>query len=142
MREGVMVVTGAFATHTTMLYNYYVCPVNWKIKKFNYLAVNYFGELKYLGKIISEPIICNLTRSKVKTEKKVNDEITVDLKEFQSLLKEGDFQLLLLEPIIGGCKHLNLEYKGKGPFVGRFDNFKSFENLEEFFKAHQKNISQ
>lgn len=137
MSERIMVVTGAFATHTTKLYNYYVCPINWDIKEFNYLAVNYFGELKYLGKIIDKPIACNLQGKKIKIDIKIDNEIIVDLNEFCCLLKEGDFQLILLEPIIGGNKHLNLEYKGRGPFVSNIEQFKSFENLVEFFKSHQ-----
>jgi hypothetical protein len=51
MSERVMVVTGAFATHTTKLYNYYVCPENWQVDDIGYIVVVYFGELKYIGKI-------------------------------------------------------------------------------------------
>ena len=51
MDEKVLIVTGAFATHTTKLYKYYVCPNNWNVVNVKYIAVVYFGELKYIGKI-------------------------------------------------------------------------------------------
>jgi hypothetical protein len=51
MLERVMVVSGAFATHTAKLYNYYVCPRSWDVEDVGYIAVVYFGELKFLGKI-------------------------------------------------------------------------------------------
>lgn len=50
MPKRVIVVTGAFATHKRKLYNYYVCPDNWNINDLGYIAVVYFGELRYIGK--------------------------------------------------------------------------------------------
>ena len=47
-----MVVTGAFATHTTTIYDYYICPAHWKTDNIKYIAVNYNSELKYIGKIV------------------------------------------------------------------------------------------
>ena len=41
-----MVVTGAFATHTTKLYNYYVWDKNVDFSRENYLALNYLNELQ------------------------------------------------------------------------------------------------
>jgi hypothetical protein len=47
-----MVVTGAFATHMTKLYNYYVCPLNFNTDNLKYITISYYKELKYIGKIV------------------------------------------------------------------------------------------
>ena len=138
MNEKVMVVTGAFATHTTKLYNYYVCPRSWDFNQVEYLAVNYTNELKYLGKIIEGPYLCNFAEDESFTGiNQFNNSIKVDLNEFRCKLKKGDFQLVILEPIIGGCLHLNLQYRNSGPFVNNIQRKRYFQNLAEFFEAHQ-----
>jgi hypothetical protein len=139
MQERVMVVSGAFATHTTKLYNYYVCPKDFDFKEVEYLAVNYTNELKYLRNIIGSPIHCNFGEDETITGvNQLENSIRVDLNEFRCKLKKGDFQLILLEPIIGGCIHLNLQYRNPGPFVNNIQRRRYFENLAEFFHAHQR----
>ncbi len=139
MSERVIVVTGAFATHTTKLYNYYVCPMNYDLNNIEYLAVNYLDQLYYLGKVISNPIICNYDgNNRITGTRGLREEIKVDLKEFRSMLRPGDFQLIRLEPIIGGCNHLNLEYRRRGAFVNTVPGRIYFNNLSEFFQAHQQ----
>lgn len=136
MSEKVIVVTGAFATHTTKLYNYYVCPTNWDFQDVDYLAVNYTNEIKYLGKIIQGPLLCHLSDDESFAGiTQLDYSIKVDLNEFRCKLRKGDFQIVLLEPIIGGCNHLNLEYRRRGAFV---EGHRYFENLAEFFQAHQR----
>ncbi len=130
-----MVVSGAFATHTTKLYNYYVCPMNYDLKEVEYLAVNYLDQLYYLGKVISKPIICNYDGdNRITGTRGLRNEIKVDLQEFRSMLDSVNFQLVSLEPIIGGCNHLNLQYRRRGAFV---EGYRYFQNLAEFFEAHQ-----
>jgi hypothetical protein len=51
-----MVVTGAFATHMTKLYNYYVCPLNFNTDNLKYITISYFKELKYIGEIVKGSI--------------------------------------------------------------------------------------
>jgi hypothetical protein len=46
-----MVVTGAFATHTTRVWNYYVCPRNWDVDV-QCVAVNYLSRLHFVGRVI------------------------------------------------------------------------------------------
>ncbi len=133
----VMVVSGAFATHTTKLYNYYVCDKNVDFSKVNYLAVNYINELQYLGQIIKGPILCKLEGTNFTGLRGLPYEVKVDLKEFICKLDPGEFQLILLKPIIGGCEHLNLTYNGHGPFVNNIQRYRLFENLADFFAAHQ-----
>ena len=136
MPERVMVVSGAFATHTTKLYNYYVCQMKYDLNEVEYLAVNYLNQLYYLGKIISKPIICNYDGiNRITGSRGLRQEIQVDLIEFKCMLDSGDFQLILLEPIIGGCNHLNLEYRRHGAFV---EGPRYFQNLAEFFEVHQQ----
>jgi hypothetical protein len=135
MPERVIVVSGAFATHTTKLYNYYVCPKNFDFNEVDYLAVNYTNELKYLGKIVDGPIQCSFGEGGTFAGvNQLDNSIKVDLNEFRCKLKNGDFQLILLEPIIGGCTHLNLEFRRRGAFV---EGHRYFQNLAEFFEAHQ-----
>jgi hypothetical protein len=138
MSERVMVVTGAFATHTTKLYNYYVCPTNWDFKDVEYLAVNYINQLYYLGKIVGEPINCHYDGNRrIRGVGRLRQEIKVDLQEFRCMLDSGEFQLVRLEPIIGGCNHLNLQYRRRGAFV---ESHRYFQNLAEFFESHQRLI--
>lgn len=138
MPERVMVVTGAFATHTTKLYNYYVCPMSFDLNDVEYLAVSYTNELKYLGKVIAGPFLCHFgDDKKLDGINQFEESIRVDLNEFHCKLKKGDFQLILLEPIIGGCNHLNLQYRKPGPFVNAVPGRIYFPNLSEFFEAHQ-----
>ena len=133
-----MLVTGAFATHTTKLYNYYVCPRKFRIDNVEYIAVNYLGELNYLGKVVGEPIewnfdhenqIVNIARILPLTR-----EIRNDLEQFKSLLNGGDHYLFMLSPIIGGCSHANLTYKGNGAFTY---SHRYFESIGEMMARHQ-----
>jgi hypothetical protein len=136
MPERVMVVTGAFATHTTKLYNYYVCPTSFNLEDVEYVAVNYINELKYLGKVINGPFLCHYGEDERFTgTSRFNESIRVDLKEFSCKLNRGDFNLILLEPIIGGCIQQNLKYRNPGAFV---ESHRYFESLADFFVAHQE----
>jgi hypothetical protein len=51
----VLTVTGAFATHTTRLYNYHILEVNdiaeERVSAIGFVAVNYMGRLQYLGRV-------------------------------------------------------------------------------------------
>lgn len=134
----VMLVTGAFATHTTKLYNYYVCPRNWHINNVEFIAVNYLGELNYVGKIISSPIEWNFNceTQTVNIEKKfpLTKAVWNDLEQFKILINDGDHYLFLLSPIIGGCIHLNLIYNDIGPFT---QSHRYFDTLGEMIARHQ-----
>lgn len=132
-----MAVSGSFATHTTKLYNYYVCPTDRDFTDVEYLAVNYLKTLQYLGRVTKAPILCNYENDKVTGISRLSDTIQTDLREFKCRLKKGPFQLIFLEPIIGGCCPSNLNYKGRGAFVNHIDEYRSFNNLAELFKAHQ-----
>jgi hypothetical protein len=137
MSERVMVVSGAFATHTTKLYNYYVCPRNWDIQNLKYVAVNYFNELKYLGEITSEPFEWDYNNETISgiSNRNVSSEIMNDLNKFSSLFNTGDHYLLILKPIINNCcADENLSHKGKGAFT---QSHRYFENLGDFLNAHQ-----
>ncbi len=134
----VMLVTGAFATHTTKLYNYYVCPRTWEINNVEYITVNYLGELNYLGQVVGNPIewdfdfrnqIVNIERHLPLT-----CAIWNDLEQFKSLLKGSDHYLFLLSPIIGGCIHSNLIYHGNGPFT---QSHRYFNSIGEMLARHQ-----
>lgn len=133
----VMVVSGSFATHTTKLYNYYVCQADRDFTDVEYLAVNYLSELQYLGRVIKRPIFCNYENDAITSEGRLSGIIQTDLREFKCRLKKGKFQLIILEPIIGGCCPTKMRYKGKGAFVSNIDKYKTFKNLAEFIKAHQ-----
>lgn len=136
MTEKVIVVTGAFATHTTKLYNYYVCPTSYDLLKVRYVAVNYMGELKYLGEIIDVPLQCVYNQEgSFQGLNGLSDQIKVDLIEFNCKLNLGEFQLVTLNPIIGSCSTSGLIYKGSKAFVR---SHSCFENLAEFFSAHQQ----
>jgi len=94
------------------------------------------NQLYYLGKIIGEEIRCKYDGNrKVQFSARVSQEIRVDLQEFSCMLDPVDFQLIRLEPIIGGCNHLNLQYRRRGAFV---EGYRYFQNLAEFFEVHQR----
>ncbi len=144
MPERVMVVSGAFATHTTKLYNYYVCPATWDVTDLKYIAVNYFKELKYLGEIQAGPfnwnfdeeneVISGLSRTEV------HNEIQNDLEKFASLLNGGSHYLFILKPIINNCcLEENLTYKGKGAFTR---SHRYFPDLGTLFNTHQNNTTE
>jgi hypothetical protein len=138
MNERIMVVTGAFATHTTKLYNYYVCPANWNIVNIKYIAVNYLSQLYYLGKIENDPIRWSFNevtqRITLPTNNQITREIRNDLEQFKILFRGEQHFLFRLTPIIGGCDHDNLSYRLKGPFT---QSHKYFDRLGEMLAAHQ-----
>jgi hypothetical protein len=139
MSERVMVVTGAFATHTTKLYNYYVCPSSWDVTNVKYIAVNYFNELKYVGEILSEPINWNFDEENEIISglfrNNLSPEITNDLEKFSAILNAGDHYLFILKPIINNSFiEETLSFKGKGAFTR---SHRYFENLGDFFNAYQ-----
>jgi hypothetical protein len=138
MSERVMVATGAFATHTTKLYNYYVCPANWNVENLEFIAVNYLRELYYLGRISSTPIRWSFNESTKRVTLPNNPQITTeirnDLEQFKLLFKGEQHYLFLLSPIIGGCIHNNLQYKSNGAFT---QSHKYFNQLGEMLAAHQ-----
>ena len=68
-----MVVTCAFATHTTKLYNYYVCPLNFNTDNLKFIAVSYFKELKYIGEIINGPLKWEYLKDKITIRKYERD---------------------------------------------------------------------
>lgn len=115
----VMVVTGAFATHTTKLYNYYVCPLNFNTDNLKYIAVSYFKELKYIGEIIKGPLKWEYSKDRViilENANQVNDEVRNDLNEFKCKLDEGKHNLFLLKPILNCCAGPYI-YEGRGAFT-------------------------
>lgn len=138
MSEKTMVVSGAFATHTTKLYNYYVCPVKWDVENLKYIAVNYLSELNYLGKIEGEPLKWSFDESTqiitLPNNPLITTEIRNDLEQFKILLRGEWHYLLRLTPIIGGCVHENLHYKLKGAFTR---SHIYFDNIGEMLAMHQ-----
>jgi hypothetical protein len=133
-----MVVTGAFATHTTKLYHYYVCPANWDIIDIKYIAVNYLSQLYYLGKIENNPIrwvFNEVTQSiTISNTNEITNEIRNDLEQFKTLLRGEHHYLFRLTPIIGGCLHDNLNYKLRGAFTR---SHIYFDNIGEMLARHQ-----
>jgi hypothetical protein len=132
----VMVVSGAFATHTTKLYNYYVCPQSWNIQDLAFIAVNYCGELKYIGKIIGSPLIWDFSQNNqfiFENRNEIPNKIINDLFQFRAILNEGNHYLFLLKPLHNPlCEFL--KYQGNGAFVR---SHRYFESLEEMLESHQ-----
>lgn len=135
----VMIVTGAFATHTTKLYNYYVCPDSWNVAGLTHIGVNYFKELKYLGKIEHGPFNWSFNEALQSIQYGANSnnipaEIRNDLEKFKTLLNGGDHYLFLLSPIIGGCVHANLPYHREGAFT---ISHRYFPSIGDMLASHQ-----
>lgn len=136
MNERVMVVTGAFATHTTKLYNYYVCPSTWDLDGIEYIAVVYFGELKYIGKVnrridwsFNEP---NRTFTGLNGNR-LDRQIINDLQKFEAVLNIGTHVLFELSPILNNlCRETNLRYQGRGAFT---QSHRYFPTLPDFFES-------
>lgn len=131
-------VSGAFATHTTKLLNYYVCPQTWDIERLTYIAVNYFGVLKYIGMIVSEPFKWTYGPNRqfdFENRGDIPDEILNDLFQFRNILNEGNHYLFLLKPLHNPCSAL-YKYQGSGAFVR---SHRYFETLEEMLEKHQGN---
>jgi hypothetical protein len=136
MAERVMVVSGAFATHTTKLYNYYVCPENWDIRDIGYIVVVYFGQLQYIGKVNrqinwslnnSDRVFTGLNRNNL------HRFIINDLQKFESILNVGNHYLFELTPILNCyCQEHIQRYQGKGAFTR---SRRYFNGLDEFFAA-------
>ena len=129
-----MVVSGAFASHTTKLYNYYVCPINYNTDKLKYIAVSYFGELKYIGEIISGPSRWEFLKERITIIENANEvpqEVRNDLEQFKCKLDEGEHNLFLLKPIMNCCESQYL-YSGTGAFTR---GHRYFETLDLMFTA-------
>ncbi len=134
-----MIVTGAFATHTTKLYNYYVCPDNWRVEGVSEIGVNYYGELKYLGQIVRVPFRWSFNEAEQRINYGANAneipaEIKNDLEQFKTLLNGGSHFLFLLSPIIGGCENTNLHFGGSGAFT---QSHRYFPTIGDMLAAHQ-----
>lgn len=133
----VMVVTGAFATHTTKLYDYYVCPKEFHKEGLKYIVVNYFKEIKYIGIIeaIYDWSFNEETRHiSIPNAGQIDDEIINDLKEFECKLKGKEHKLYVLKPLFN-CSRGGFPYKGKGAFTY---SHRYFDDLDAMFDAHQK----
>jgi hypothetical protein len=102
MSEKVMVATGAFATHTTKLYNYYVCPQSWDVTDVKYIAVNYFNQLKYVGEVLSEPFKWSYIDETITglLPNVVSTEVMNDLNKFSSLFNSGSHYLFILNLLL------------------------------------------
>lgn len=140
MPERVMVVTGAFATHTTKLYNYYVCPRNWNINAIGYIVVVYFGELKYIGKInrIINWSFNNPNRTFAGLSgNQLDRQITNDLQKFEAVLNIGDHYLFELISISNPCSNGELiRYEGTGAFTM---SHRYFNSLNDFLIEFSNN---
>ena len=134
----VMVVTGAFATHTTTIYDYYICPAHWKTDNIKYIAVNYNSELKYIGKIVESVFEWSFDENNQNilfSTEDVPKIVTDDLKNNIENLKGTKHKLFILSPMVGeGIPLLPLPYTGNGAFV-RGHRF--FNTLTEMLSAHQ-----
>ena len=136
MGERVLVVSGAFATHTTKLYNYYVCPENWDIIDVGYIVVVYFGQLQYIGKVNrqinwslnnSDPVFTGLNRNNL------HRFIINDLQKFEPLLNVGDHYFFELTPSLNSSCQENIQsYQGIGAFTR---SHRYFYSLDDFFSA-------
>ena len=136
MVKRVIVVTGAFATHTSKLYNYYVCPVSWDTQSVSYISVTYFNQLKYLGEVVSGPIEWKYSKNDNSITgfeaSTLPPEVLNDLRKFRSLFKDGRHNLFLLKPIINNCcTDQNIEYSGRGAFTR---SHRYFQTLGLFFE--------
>jgi hypothetical protein len=139
MGERVMVVSGAFATHTTKLYNYYVCPDNWDISDVGYIVVVYFSQLQYIGKVNrqinwslnnSNPVFSGLNRNNL------HRFIINDLQKFEPILNVGDHYLFELTPILNSsCQEHIQSYQGIGAFTR---SHRYFDGLDYFFVAFKE----
>lgn len=135
----IMIVTGAFATHTTKLYNYYVCPCNWQVENLTHIGVNYFGELNYLGRINHGPLewSYNESTNRINYGSDINympAEVKNDLEQFKTLLNNGNHYLFLLSPILGGCTYESLRYSGNGAFTR---SHRYFPSIGDMLAIHQ-----
>jgi len=132
----VLTVTGAFATHTTRLYNYYVVETkdlaDHRIEEVAFIAVNYLNHLQYLGRVRHHARwdfdeangTFNLPRGHDWPE-----EVVVDLREFACKLLGGEHYIFLLDPIHGGGNAPKFRLMGKGPLVQRPLYISSVEEL-------------
>ena len=131
----VMVVTGEFATHTTKLYNYYVCPVSFHDCDLKYIVVNYLKEIKYIGIIeaVYDWSFDEETKHiSIPNSKQIDDEIINDLQESVCKLKGTDHKLYILKPIYNNVGVF--PYNGSGAFT---QSHRYFDDLDQMFDAHQ-----
>ncbi len=100
-----MVVTGAFSSHTTKLYNYYVSPRSWDLSDLKYIDFNFLYVLKYLGEILSGPFNWSFDNEIISgiPSNHVNSEINNVMEKFSSLFNNGDRYIFILKPIINNC---------------------------------------
>ncbi len=132
----VLTVTGAFATHTTRLYNYLILEVKdiaeERVSTIAYVAVNYMSRLQYLGRVKE---VARWRRDEATGALDLPrghgwpDEIKVDLTEFKCKLDGGEHYIFLLEPIHGGCCARGFKYRGEGAMVRAFFYFDTVEEL-------------
>ncbi len=134
-----MVVTGAFATHTTRLWNYYVCPRSWGAREVEVITVNYLSRLQYVGRVVRPLVEWNYDAGTEAIGPRtamsgMSAAVQNDLHQFRSLLNSGDHLLFLLEPIyLAGCGP-DLMYGGTGPFT---QSHRYFDSLDEMLLAHR-----
>ncbi len=141
----VLTVTGAFATHTTRLNNYYVVEVkdlaDHRLEEVGFLAVNYLNQLQYIGRVREVARwefdeangTFNLPRGHGWPE-----EVVVDLREFACKLRGREHYMFLLDPIHGGCCPSRFRYSGKGPFVRRNEDIDTIEDLLANYEADRR----
>lgn len=123
-----MLVTGNFATQTTVNYNYYVCPSNWTEKGVTHIAVNHNKELKFLGKIIGNPIDWSFDKEN-KTfsfSKPIDSTILENLKLHKTILENGPHYLFKLDSL---NKYQGLIYNGNGPLTRSHRYFNTIDDL-------------
>ncbi len=133
-----MVVTGAFATHTTRLWNYYICPRTWDTGRVEVIAVNYLSRLQYIGSVIGEPIAWTYDQvldafGPPAGIRGLNPAVRNDLNQFRSLLNNGDHLLFHLEPRSVVNYASNPIYGGKGAFTR---SHRYFASIDEMLIAH------
>jgi len=139
----VLTVTGAFATHTTRLYNYHILKVkdiaDERVNTIAYVAVNYMSRLQYLGRVKKVERWRRDEATGALDLPRVHgwpEEVVVDLNEFKCKLDGGEHYIFLLESIHGGCCPTGFRYRGEGPMVRSFIYFDTIEELLEQYEGN------
>jgi hypothetical protein len=131
-----MVVTGAFATHTTRLWDYYICPRSWDVQDLGYIAVNYRSQLQYIGGIVQGPLPWRYRAADAALELPagVDAEIRNDLNQFRSLLRGEEHWLFILQPLYRAGVGAPRMYGGHGPFT---QGHRYFGTLDQMLYAQR-----